>query len=365
MKFNNKNKNIIIISFSLILVFLFFSCNDSLYQSGIKSDTFDSVISNVTLDKDALKSLRQYTENRLFQKPKPLDILIVMDNSGSMGNKQQKTIQGLNNLLSFIKDEDWQIGVITTDPNNTNWITNEGYNKSWTNYDHFKDRKSTINTQCVHDVILNTDPNIQDAFSKAINVGIRGYAYERGIFQAVNGLKSKCSKWLRDDSVVAVLIVTDERNNGDESDNGCNRDDPSRNRADCKADYLTDYLREIRPNETDARVYGIFDESKGDTYIDAVNKTGGLYGNISSKSFDKILEAISLSVAKDLASEYELTHPIDHINQIELVVDHKGELDKIVLESKDFSVNGTKITFAPGVLPRNIVELNFDYSSSF
>lgn len=361
MKFDIKNK--IIVSLGFILVFLFFSCNDSLYQSGMKSNLSDNVYSNMNMDKEALRSLKQYTENFKFQKPKPLDILIVMDNSGSMGNKQLKTIQGLNNLLSFIKDEDWQIGVITTDSNNTNWISNS----NWTNYNHFKNRKSTLNTQCVHDVILNTDPNIQEAFSKAINVGLQGDMYERGIFQAVNGLKSEgCSKWLRDDSVLAVLIVTDERNNGDESDNGCQfKNNPSKNRGDCEAEYLTNYLRQIRPNESDARVYGIFDESKGATYIDAVQQTGGLFGNISSRSFDIILEAISLSVAKDLASEYELARPVDQINKIELLVNHKGGLDRIVLESENFSVNGTKITFAPGVLPKNIEEINFEYSSSF
>ncbi|MCX6124784.1 MAG: hypothetical protein NTV34_08550, partial [Proteobacteria bacterium] len=45
-----------------------------------------------------------------------LDLLVVVDNSGSMAEEQNNLSQKLKPLMSAVKDSDWQIAVTTTDP---------------------------------------------------------------------------------------------------------------------------------------------------------------------------------------------------------------------------------------------------------
>src|SRR5690606_34653408 len=47
-----------------------------------------------------------------------VDVLIVIDNSGSMEYEQRNMAQRVRNFISILRGLDWQIGVTTTDPRN-------------------------------------------------------------------------------------------------------------------------------------------------------------------------------------------------------------------------------------------------------
>ncbi|RYZ48847.1 MAG: VWA domain-containing protein, partial [Proteobacteria bacterium] len=113
-----------------------------------------------------------------------LDLLLVIDNSGSMAEEQVNLSDKLSPLLSFVQNSDWRIGVVTTDP---------------------KDG-------CLRNLISKTDQNAMASFASAVQPGIKGSGNERGIQQAVAGLKGECNtsgSWLRNQSTVGVLIVSD------------------------------------------------------------------------------------------------------------------------------------------------------------
>ncbi len=215
-----------------------------------------------------------------------LDILVVIDTSGSMKEEQTNLSNKMMPLLSYVGNADWKIGVVTTDPA----------------------------AGCLRGLISKGDPQAAAHFSSAVNAGIQGTGNERGILQAVNGLKGECNaegSWLRSNSTVAVLVVSDEDNcsNGQ----GCGTDPWA------SSNYLIDYLASIRQVGTNARVYGLAWQPnkaqsacrtayyKANIYADAVSRTGGTIGSICDADYTSTLQAISLDLSVLLKTQFNLS----------------------------------------------------------
>jgi hypothetical protein len=214
-----------------------------------------------------------------------LDLLLVIDNSGSMAEEQVNLSDKLSPLLSFVQNSDWRIGVVTTDP---------------------KDG-------CLRSLISKTDQNAMTAFASAVQPGIKGSGNERGIQQAVAGLKGECNPsgaWLRNQSTVGVLIVSDEDNCSDGK--GCGTD-PWASQA-----YLSDYLRSIRQPGINARVYGLIGHpsltstqcktmaAKANQYAAVIDETGGSWGSICDADYTQTLQAISKDISVILLTQFNL-----------------------------------------------------------
>lgn len=270
-------------------------------------------------------------------KPGLLDILVVIDNSRSMKEEQTNLATKLSSLLSKVGDSDWQIGVITTDP--------------------------SPSQPCLRGLIKKGDAAAQTLFSSAVNAGTAGDGNEQGVLMAAfglgfeidkdkNGTVDKCSTtWLRPNSSLAVLIVSDEDNCSTTTNgvNGC-KDNPWG-----KISFLTDRLAAIRTISSDrtskdanARVYGLFSVPGtacasaayvGYEYQNLVNSTGGVSGSICDANYGTALTAISTDVASILKSQFTLTSAPD-----------QGSLKVFVNNTEvtaGFSVMGTTLSFNP------------------
>ncbi len=221
---------------------------------------------------------------------RPLDIIVVIDDSGSMAEEQQNMASKLTPLLSYVQDADWQIGVVTTDPD-------EG---------------------CLRKLIKKGDANAAQLFSQAVTAGVAGSGNERGVLQAVRAMAGTCipQPWLRTDSTVAVLIVSDE-------------DNCSANGGDCpgkdygSSNYLYDYLASIREPGKNARVYGLFwhptqtqaqcstAANKAVQYSDLVTRTSGTWGSICAADYSATLAQMSLDIKTVLNTKFTLTYAPD------------------------------------------------------
>ncbi len=216
-----------------------------------------------------------------------LDILLVVDDSGSMKEEQANLSNKLMPLLSYVQDSDWRIGVVTTDPA-------EG---------------------CLRGLIKKGDAQASALFAQAVNAGTQGSGNERGILQAVSGLKGECNangSWVRKQSTLAVLIVSDEDNCSDAK--GCGTD-PWASSA-----YLYDYLASIRQVGTNARVYGLIwhptqlqsacntGYNKGSTYADVISRTGGSWGSICDTDYSKTLQSVSKDLSVILKTQFALQY---------------------------------------------------------
>jgi hypothetical protein len=101
-----------------------------------------------------------------------IDILIVMDNSGSMSQEQANMATKMAPRLSSIGNASWKIGVVTTDRSDP----------------------------CMRAVISKGDANAITAFQNAMSAGSDGDGEEHGLQMAVKGLNCTGTNWLRANS---------------------------------------------------------------------------------------------------------------------------------------------------------------------
>ena len=214
-----------------------------------------------------------------------LDIVVVVDNSGSMKEEQQNLSTKLMPLLSYVSESDWRIGVVTTDPRDG----------------------------CLRGLIGKQDQNPELAFARAVTAGTGGTRVEQGIYQAVAGIKGECqgvTPWVRPNSTLAVLFLTDEDNCSDGK--SCGDDSWS------SANYLTDYLSSIRQIGVNARVYGLLWHPntefsacstalrRGSIYAEAIARTGGAWGSICDDDYTATLQSISQDLSVILKTQFAL-----------------------------------------------------------
>lgn len=211
-----------------------------------------------------------------------LDLLIIVDNSRSMEQEQINLSQRLGALLSKINDSDWRMNIVTTDP---------------------KDG-------CSRGVFKKGESDLAKKFESAVTPGIGGSGYEEGIRMAVEGLSCKTANWLRPNSSIAILFVSDEDNC---SQDGVDCKNSGYDNEDVLIEFLEKKLGRI-PGKT-ARAYGIFWEpgttcngaqSQANQYSSLVKKTSGQAGSICDADFTPTLNRISADVNEILVSELEL-----------------------------------------------------------
>jgi hypothetical protein len=271
------------------------------------------------------------------------DILIVIDNSGSMKEEQANLATKLNELLVSIKDANWQISVITTAPAvpsgvSLNTLAAEG--------------KELCNTT----LIKAGEADAATKFANAVNAGTSGSGNEQGIRQAVVGLRCTEKPWLRPGSSLAVLIVSDEDNCSLDGD-GCGT------LPWAKESYLINYTETTlsRTIGKNAGFYGIVAPTKAlcstagnpaPQYLRLFDyKANGVvnYGNICDASYSTTLNRISESIALLLNSQFELK-ALPDANSLKLSLQlMDGTIQ--ALDATSYTQSGKVITFLPGKEP--------------
>jgi sulfur carrier protein ThiS len=227
-----------------------------------------------------------------------IDILIVIDNSGSMSNEQQFLSQRMGPLLSSIQSADWKIGVVTT-------------------------RQSD---GCMRAVIEKGEADATAKFATAILAGASG-GVEDGIAQAIRGLNCTTPAWLRSQSPVAILVVSDE-------------DDDSR---ETPQDLKNTLIALGRQPGMDARVYGILNLRQLGEYDPLIKDTGGLYGDISDTDYTPVLNRISQDIVTILKNQFELSSIPDASS---IAVKVNGQT-----WNNPYQVTGKTITFSKPLPP--------------
>ena len=119
------------------------------------------------------------------------DILLVVDNSCSMADKQTSLAQNFASFMSYANaaNVDYHISIITTDSGN--FVRSGGTS-----------------------VLTPLTPNVATLFRAMVNVGTGGNATEMGFQPAVNALSATAlanqnAGFLRQDASLAVVVVTD------------------------------------------------------------------------------------------------------------------------------------------------------------
>jgi len=239
------------------------------------------------------------TQREQFQqdlKEAKLDLLIVMDNSGSMQPQQGNMASRMEALLSSVSDADWQIAVTTTDTSDP----------------------------CIIGTLRRGEPNLNSRFHDLMTQGTNGSPREMGIFTAERALRMPAgcntAPWVRPDSVIAVLIVSDE----DNCSLGLRLGNDCPGAPHQRADYLINYLSSVRTVGETARVYGLIwvpgtscpsaaqsGGRTGNVYMTAIQATGGQAGSICDADYSNTLNSISKDMSVILNRQFKLAYNPD------------------------------------------------------
>lgn len=267
-----------------------------------------------------------------------LDFLVVVDNSRSMGDERDMVSRGLAPLISSFNDTNWQIAVIS------------------------------MSNPCIDssNLIKKTDANPSGKFADAVRKAVDWQATEQGFPMAIRALRGQCNSatrpWLRPDSSVGILFVSDEDNCG--SDAG----EQSRcsNIEGKNATEMINALRSIRPAEQ-GRMYAIVDKDGscpnaggiGSMYVEALTKTGGTAGSIckdysSLNGYGEYLRGVSADVSRIIKKQFKLSSSPD-MTQFYVYVDGKPVNGGVL------SVNGKVVTIDPAAFSDGR-KIKFGYS---
>lgn len=203
-------------------------------------------------------------------------ILWVIDNSASMEPEQKHLANSFSSFINQFIDSriEFTMGVTTTDS---------------------KQRLDSL-TQLTSEAAITNRALLINNFKKLINVGINGSSTEQGYQASYNFLEKNAAKFLRPDSYLSVIYVSDEADQSSQS-------------VQTYLDHLITYVdspHKVRVHAIlDLNNSGEQDYSKGSRYLYSVNKTGGVKGDVDD-NFATILKDIGNNLI-NLKSVFSLT----------------------------------------------------------
>ena len=264
---------------------------------------------------------------------KKLDIVWIIDNSGSMSDEQDALGANFNAFIQdFItKDVDFKMAITTTD----------------TSSSELAGRMVMGSDTKLNSVAAQSNPTqFMDDFRSMVRVGTQGSGYEKGLEASEGFMNKYAATFLRPDAYLAVVILSDEE---DQS-------------AKSVASY-TDYLKSFKAEAGLVKVYSIVDVGMSNTggygvstgyerYASASNNTAGIVADIRD-DFYTSLSDMGSSIINLLDSFALANTPVD------------GTLKVFVngFESQDYTYDATSrsIKFNSNHLPPVGAEITVTY----
>ena len=335
-----------------------------------------------------LSSVNQGYQQRVSETIVKVDVLWVVDSSGSMETSQTEVA---NNFQSFINkfqssQFDFQMAVVSTDA----WVDHIGatdpvHNKS-IGRSRFNDRIYDAEGKIVlgnsGTFVLDTNtPNLDQTFVEAVRVGVVGNSDERGLQSLVGALENTANKadgFPRADALLAVIVLTDEEDYShdgqdflpDGSDIYAN---PALHPVSDYYDYLMDYTNSTQENQKFIfNAISIFDDAclaelntgdfqgrvKGLRYQELAVMTGGYQGSLCD-DFSDVMSGIT-----DRILEFTTRFPLNRepiVDTIRVYV-NEAEVAQDVTNGWTYDSVSNSIVFHGTAIPPQsaLVLINFD-----
>lgn len=265
-----------------------------------------------------------WTEIRTQNPPTEVDILLVVDDSGSMSDEQQKLSEGFEDFVVFfdVADVDYHIGVVTTDMDTDPGLLKEAGGVR---------------------VIDRDTEDAADVFADLVRVGVTGSGYERGIDAAQAALSQAMldgpnAGFFREEALLSVIFVSDE-------------EDGSIGPINARINSLRELKGQRRRDAFNASALVGIDPDTGlpDTcgqtgdpglgavagwrYWDMAHQTGGISASICADEFTDIVSRMGLASSRLLDR-----FPLEHRPDLETV-----ELTMYVPGTPEFDGEGLRI----------------------
>ncbi|HVO31005.1 MAG TPA: hypothetical protein VMV18_09725, partial [bacterium] len=323
----------------------------------------------------------------------PVDVLWVVDDSGSMADEQQKLATNFESFIHYFVDLhlDFHMGITTTDTLQT--ATTEGN----TTYQPGPQGAFVGNPA----LLTSATQNLTGDFQANVNVGINGWRVERGLEAARMALSPAMlnganAGFLRPNAVLAIILVSDE----DDQSVADNSIQPPSGSAAGDADnyaWRQAHLEDVQdfinfflsvknnnpamvnvsaitgvdpttllPPPGDDTVTGCdtSNQANGDTadsgarYYEVAKALHGVVGSICAPSFGPVLDQIGGAVT-GFATAYPLGYtPVE--GTITVKVD--GQVVPEGPNGWTYNATTNQIEFAPSAVPPQCAVIEIDYT---
>lgn len=232
-----------------------------------------------------------------------VDILLIVDNSGSMAPYQQQLSQNFSEFISFFTaaNVDYRIGVTTTDTA----AQNAG--------------------QLRGDIITNDTPDAEGAFQELVSVGVQGSGYEMGLLASSMALTEPLlsganAGFIRETASLSILYVTDEEDSSPAPPDQYANQFLRLKGLDQRGAFNASALVVLDPGTCSLQAQQF--STRGDRYIRMAEETGGIIGDICAESFADIVTELSLNASRLMDTFYLSDEP----NLSTLEVSVNGEI---------------------------------------
>lgn len=304
-----------------------------------------------------------------------LDILWVVDNSGSMSPYQDNLTANFNSFISnFVsKGYDFKIAVTGTDAYKAD-PTLSGYNSGNANLAKFRDGAGTNRSGIF--VILPTTPNLNNVFVTNATLGSNSSGDERAFSSMRTSLNSSLNAgFLRPSSFLAVIILSDE---DDFSGNGrcqnCGTDHNYNASTLDSVNSYVNYLDQLTGTTGAARRYNVSNISvidqqclnqnastgsiMGTRYTQLTQATGGVSGSICDASYANTLVQMQ-NLISELSTQFYLTQ-VPVVNTIVVLV-NGNLIGNDAVNGWTYNSTANSIVFHGSSIPAQGASINVDF----
>lgn len=278
-------------------------------------------------DISILAATAQYQQASVFT-PRKLDVLFVVDNSGSMSSSQSSLASNFPSFINYFKNKgyDFRIAVTTTDAFYADQFINSGC--SLCNAQQAQFRSGT--TPAIR-IVDNLTPNLESVFSSNVQVGISGSGDERAFssFKAALG-SSLNAGFHRSDAFLSVILVSDEEDfSHDDINMNENYAQPTLHSVASYKSFLETFTAGQATVDFSVSTISILDNACltalgggrkiGTRYMQLADATGGTKNSLCN-SFSTILDNISTSIASQTQASFAL-NKIPNVSTIRVLID--------------------------------------------
>jgi hypothetical protein len=266
----------------------------------------------------------------------PIDILWVVDNSGSMADEQQALADNFNAFIQdFVtKDIDFQMAITTTDRNRKG--------------DQPLNSELQVMNKLTKQAMENNPAKFVNDFKSSIQVGITGYGIEKGLKSSELFTDVYANQFIRENAYLIIVYVSDERDQSNKT--------------------VPEHLAAIASHKTNQgliKTYSIVDMDnqvsqgyilKGyERYKEMSELTGGYIANLYD-NFAQVLGNMGVAIA-NLADQFPLSERPDTEDSIEVRV------NGVITVEWDYDSVANTIKFQPTAIPTDGSTITVTYDA--
>lgn len=286
-----------------------------------------------------------------------VDLLVVIDNSGSMKTEQQNMAARFSTLLDQLDGLDWQVGVVTTDVTDDNQLRDGRLLKS-TSGNYILTSKMSPDLAKAEFAQIIQRPEEGSSSEQGIKATYR--TLERAIDSSMQAVNQPNRDLIRNDAALAVLVVTDANETPQKYD--------KRNSGSELVNFVTDtwkgkknfVFNSIVVNSGDSACLSKDgNEGYGFDYEKLSKATNGFIGTVCATDYGSQLKVIGETVVEQVQSIMLECAPADSDGDgnLNILVRHKSPMG-IIQTLTDYKVEGLSLKFSTSP-PEGVIDIQY------